>query len=48
MFRVGWIPSEYDLADLFTKTIMTGNMIHGMVESIFYNKTEVIREKDES
>ena len=29
--RVGWIPGEYNLADLLTKTTMTGNMIHGMV-----------------
>ena len=46
--RVGWIPGEYNLADLFTKTTMTGNMRHGTVESIFYNKSVVIREKDES
>ena len=30
--RVGWIPGEYNLAYLFTKTTMTGNMRHGMVE----------------
>ena len=33
--RVGWIPGEYNLADLFTKTKMTGNMRHGMVELMF-------------
>ena len=46
--RVGWIPGEYNLADLLTKTTMTGNMIDEMVESIFYNKMAVIREKGES
>ena len=44
--RVGWIPGEYNLADLLTNTTMTGNMRHGMVEQMFYNKAEVIREKD--
>ena len=46
--RVGWIPGEYNVADLLTNTKMTGNMRHGMVELIFYNKAVVIREKDES
>ena len=30
-FRVGWIPGEYNLADLLTKNTMKGNMRHGMV-----------------
>ena len=46
--REGWIIGEYNLSCLFTKTTMTGNMRHGMVELIFYNKSAVIREKDES
>ena len=46
--RVGWIPGQYNIAYLFTNTTMTGNMRHGMIESIFYNKAVVIREKDES
>ena len=44
--KVGWIPRKYNLAYLFTKTTITGNMRHGMVESILYNKSVVIREKD--
>ena len=30
--RLVWIPGEYNLVDLLTKTKMTGNMIHRMVE----------------
>ena len=48
MLRVGWIPGEYNIAYLLTKTTMTGNVRHSMVESIFYNRTVVIREKDKS
>ena len=48
MLRVGRIPGEYNLADLLKDNTMTGKIIHGMVESIFYNKTVVIWEKDES
>ena len=40
--RVEWIPGEYNLADLLTKATMTGNMRHGVVELIFYNKLLVI------
>ena len=43
--RVGWIPGEYNIAELFTNTTMTGNMIHGLAESIFCNKAAVIRNK---
>ena len=45
--RVGCIPGEYNIADLLTNTTMTGNMRYRMVESIFYNKSVVIREQDE-
>ena len=44
--RVGWIPGEYNIADLFTKTTVTVIMGHWVVESIFYHKTVVIRGKD--
>ena len=47
-FRVRWIPGEYNIADLLTETTMTVKLIHGMVESIFYNKSVVTREKEES
>ena len=33
--RVGWIPGEHNLADLFTKTTMAGNTRHGLVVNIF-------------
>ena len=46
--RVVWIPGAYNLEDLLTNTTMTGNMRHGMVKSIFYNKAVVIKEIDES
>ena len=35
ILRVGWIPGEFDLADLFTKTTMPGNTRHDFVDSIF-------------
>ena len=47
MLRVGWIPGEYNIATLLTKTIIKGNVIHRVVESIFYNKAVLIRDKDE-
>ena len=37
ILRVGWIPGEFDLADLFTKTTMPGNTRHNLVVSIFSN-----------
>ena len=44
--RVGWIPGEYNIVDLLTNTTITRSIRHGMVESIFYNKAVVIREKE--
>ena len=41
--RVGWVPGEYNLAYLLTKTTMAGNTRHGMLESILYNKSAIIR-----
>jgi len=35
--RVGWIKGEFNLADLFTKTTMPGNLRHGLVMNIFNN-----------
>ena len=43
--KLGWIPGEYNPSYLLTNTTTTGNMRHGMVESIFYNKAVVVREK---
>lgn len=34
---VGWISGEYNLADLFTKTTMTGELKHRLVNNIFNN-----------
>ena len=45
---VGCIPGDYNLVDLLTKTAMTGNMRHRMVELVFCNKSAVIRDMDES
>ena len=44
--RIGWIPGEYNISYLLTKTKMIGNMRHGMVELIFYNEAVVRRDKD--
>ena len=43
--RAVWITGEYSLVDLLTKTTMTGNTRHRMVEFILYNKAVIIREK---
>ena len=37
ILRVGCIPGEFNLADLFTKTTMPGNTRHNLVDSIFSN-----------
>ena len=42
ILRVGRIPGEFNLADLFTKTTMTGNTRHNLVDSIFYNTASPI------
>ena len=39
---VGWIPGEFNLVDLFTKTTMPGNTSHNSIESIFYNTASPI------
>ena len=42
VIRVRWIPGEFNLKDLFTKTIMTGNKRHNLVESILLNSSSPI------
>ena len=42
ILRVGWIPGEFNLADLFTKTTMHGNTSHKLVDSIFSNTASPI------
>ena len=44
IIRVGWIKGEYNLADLFTKTTMAGNVRHGMVENIFNNNASSLKD----
>ena len=39
---VGWIPGEFNLADLFTKTMMPGNTRHNWVDSILSNTASPI------
>ena len=41
--RVGWIEGKYNLADLFTKTTISGNERHGIVEGIFHNDAAPIK-----
>ena len=35
IIRVGWIPIELNLEDLFTKTRMPGNTRHNLIDSVF-------------
>ena len=46
IIRVGWIEGKYNLADLFTKTTMSGNERHGMVENIFHNNAAPLIDED--
>ena len=32
ILKVGWITGEFNLSDLFTKTIMPGNTRHNLVD----------------
>ena len=34
---VGWIPVDFNLANMFKKTTMPGNTRHNLVDSIFSN-----------
>ena len=42
ILRVGWIPGECNLSDLFTKTTMPGNTRYNLVDSIFSNTASSI------
>ena len=42
IFRVGSIPGQFKLTDLFTKTTMSGNTRHNLVDSIFSNTASPI------
>ena len=42
---VGWISGEYNLADLFTKTTMTGELKHRLVHNTFNNDAAPIEVK---
>ena len=43
---VGWIPGERNIADLLTKTTMTSNSSHLIVEIIFHNKSSMWKDDD--
>ena len=42
---VGWVSSEYNLVDLFTKTTMKGELKHRLVHNIFNNNAASIKVK---
>ena len=42
ILSVGWIPGEFNLADLFTNTKMPGNTRNNLVDSIFSNTASPI------
>ena len=42
ILRVGWIPRESILSDLFAKTTIPGNTRHNLVYSIFSNTPSTI------
>ena len=48
ILRFWWILEEFNLADLFTKTTMTGNTRHNLVDSIFSNKSSPIGDIDKA
>ena len=42
ILQVGWIPGEFNLADLFTKITMPGNTRHNFLDPIFSNTASPI------
>ena len=42
ILRVGCISGEFNLVDLFTKTTMSGNKRHNLVDSMFSNISSLI------
>ena len=48
IIRFRWISGEFNLEDLFTKTIMPGNKIHNLVDSIFSNTSLSIGDIDKA
>lgn len=45
MIRVGWIPGNHNLADLFTKTTMPGNVKNDIVSTILMNDAAVLEDE---
>ncbi len=43
--RVGWIPGTENLADLFTKTSIPGNVRNDIVETIFCNQASILSDE---
>ena len=48
ILRVGWIPGDFNLPELFTKTTIPGNTRHNLVDSIFSNIASPIGEIDKA
>ena len=48
ILRVGWVPGECNLEDLFTNTTMPGNKRHNLVDSIFSNTASPIGDIEEA
>ena len=42
IIRVGWIPGDFNLADLYKKTTIPGNRRHNLIDSIFSNTASPI------
>ena len=45
IIRVGWIEGKLNITDVFTRTTMSRNDRHGMVESMFHNYEAPLRTK---
>ena len=42
---MGWIPGDMNVANLLTKTAMTPNLKHALVEQIFHNEATAVTDK---
>ena len=48
ILRIGWIPEEFNLADLSTKSTMPENTSNNLVGSIFFNTASPIDDIEKS
>ena len=46
ILQVGWITGEFNLVDLFTKTTITGNTRHNLIDSILSNTASSVGDID--